>query len=1015
MIPVTLTIEGLYSYQARQTINFSELTENGLFGIFGAVGSGKSSILEAITFALYGKTERLNESGDARNYNMMNLRSNRSYIDFEFLNYEQKRYRVTRSYRRNSKKYDDVKPGEALLYLWENNGWTPQQSNDVSDIIGLSYANFKRTIIIPQGQFKEFLELGATERTKMLKDIFNLQRFDLQSKAAALYAADKSDLDQLAGQLKAYETVTEEGILEIKAQLEQETEVFKSKEAEYKQETAAFELLKNVRSDLESLQEKEERLAALEKQKAVKEEEEMLLSVYEKARSAFATLLVQLQRTQDDLQRRSDEAVRERAILQQLRENAEDIKAKLAVAKAEYDLLPERRAEEMDLELICHNLKLLADVRAIAERQTKGKEFVRTAQEKAQATAQKQEDIKRGLLALKAARPDATVLFELEQWFAQNRLLQQQHAGLLKQMEDLDQEIGAHQNDLQRKDVNADTFEADHQLKLSQAEAAIEALRRELSKLELQQQLSGYVHTLHDGAACPLCGALEHPRILEVADVSKDIEDSNNSIRLESAAVREMNERRSLVQRTMMLLAGAIKQKEQVSAQLDKIRTQQQEHSKHFNWNGFTPGDEEQFQHQKEYLRTIESEIRTAEGLLETLQQAWQQEQEHLEKANRRMEDLRLEMAQKEAQLQQNINLLKHLRWDDHKAEALPAMSGRLETLKVAIRRTESDHQKYSGEWANIDPLIARQESKLATIQDLETALRHSLDEQDNAIVQCLRDNGFESLQQVRQILDMNLDVPVLRAALEVFKVNYKTLQNGVTELKQKLHGRTYDATDLLAQEVKVADMERELKLLSDKTAQLRSTLQRADQEWEQKKALMAMFAQLHTRTEHLSTLKKLFDRAGFVEYVSGIYLRQLCDMANVRFHRLTRNQLSLQMNSNNDFEIIDHLNEGKTRSVKTLSGGQAFQVSLSLALALADSVQANAKADKNFFFIDEGFGTQDAASVNIVFETLMNLRKENRIVGIISHVDELKEKIPMSLSVHKDETLGSLIRKSWS
>ena len=156
--------------------------------------------------------------------------------------------------------------------------------------------------------------------------------------------------------------------------------------------------------------------------------------------------------------------------------------------------------------------------------------------------------------------------------------------------------------------------------------------------------------------------------------------------------------------------------------------------------------------------------------------------------------------------------------------------------------------------------------------------------------------------------------------------------------------------------------------------------------------------------------MTNLFKGAGFVQYVSSIYLRQLCDHANIRFHRMTRNQLSLQLNENNDFEIIDYLNEGRCRSVKTLSGGQAFQVSLSLALALAESVRTNAKADKNFFFIDEGFGTQDLESVNVVFETLTSLQKENRIVGIISHVEELKEKIPVSLNIVKDEERGSLI-----
>ena len=97
MLPISLTIEGIYSYQQRQHIDFSHLTSAGLFGIFGAVGAGKSSILEAITYALYGETERLNKA-DKRGYNMMNLKSNHIYIEFEFLNFENRQLRVVREF-----------------------------------------------------------------------------------------------------------------------------------------------------------------------------------------------------------------------------------------------------------------------------------------------------------------------------------------------------------------------------------------------------------------------------------------------------------------------------------------------------------------------------------------------------------------------------------------------------------------------------------------------------------------------------------------------------------------------------------------------------------------------------------------------------------------------------------------------------------------------------------------------------------------------------------------------------
>ena len=142
MLPLKLTIEGLYSYQTKQTIDFSELTQAGLFGIFGAVGSGKSSILEAVSFALYGETERMN-SKDSRAYNMMNLRSNRSFIEFDFQNYENGTFRAVREFRRNAKRFDDVKVYNTCFYEEKNGEWFPLEHTNASEILGLSYENFK--------------------------------------------------------------------------------------------------------------------------------------------------------------------------------------------------------------------------------------------------------------------------------------------------------------------------------------------------------------------------------------------------------------------------------------------------------------------------------------------------------------------------------------------------------------------------------------------------------------------------------------------------------------------------------------------------------------------------------------------------------------------------------------------------------------------------------------------------------------------------------------------------------
>jgi exonuclease SbcC len=108
-------------------------------------------------------------------------------------------------------------------------------------------------------------------------------------------------------------------------------------------------------------------------------------------------------------------------------------------------------------------------------------------------------------------------------------------------------------------------------------------------------------------------------------------------------------------------------------------------------------------------------------------------------------------------------------------------------------------------------------------------------------------------------------------------------------------------------------------------------------------------------------------------------------------------------------------MNNGEVRSVKTLSGGQTFQAALSLALALADNIQHLTKSKQNFFFLDEGFGSLDKEALTIAFETLKNLRKENRIVGVISHIDEMQQEILVNLKIVNDLEKGSIVTKSWN
>ena len=200
MIPVQLVLKGLYSYQKEQVIDFEKLTEAHLFGIFGSVGSGKSTILEAISYALYGETERLNRQDD-RSYNMMNLKSRELWIDFTFRRTSDQLYRFTVSGKRHKQQFEKISAFDRNAYEMKNGEWIPLESTDAEPLLGLSYKNFRRTVIIPQGKFEEFLQLRPKDRTTMLKELFGLEKYELLPQVSRLERQNDEQRTLLKGQL----------------------------------------------------------------------------------------------------------------------------------------------------------------------------------------------------------------------------------------------------------------------------------------------------------------------------------------------------------------------------------------------------------------------------------------------------------------------------------------------------------------------------------------------------------------------------------------------------------------------------------------------------------------------------------------------------------------------------------------------------------------------------------------------------------------------------------------------
>jgi DNA repair protein SbcC/Rad50 len=242
MIPVKLEIQGLYSYKEKQVIAFDQLTAAGLFGIFGAVGSGKSSILEAILLALYGSTERLSDRGEKNS--MVNLQSETLLITFEFRAGKNNvnSYIARYSAKRNPKNFEDVKPAEHTFYLKTGDHLEPL-TQVAEDLVGMKKEHFKQTVIIPQGKFREFIDLTPGPRAEMMKELFGLERFDLAAKTGALLRNLKDEKIRLETQLGALVEITHELqsektvlIKEIATQAETAEIIFGQSEQKFKKQ-----------------------------------------------------------------------------------------------------------------------------------------------------------------------------------------------------------------------------------------------------------------------------------------------------------------------------------------------------------------------------------------------------------------------------------------------------------------------------------------------------------------------------------------------------------------------------------------------------------------------------------------------------------------------------------------------------------------------------------------------------------------------------------------------------------
>lgn len=1025
MIPIKLTIQGLYSYQEKQTIDFSRLTSANLFGIFGAVGSGKSSILEAITFAIYGETDRLNSRGDNRNYNMMNLKSQDLLIEFDFeTGKEQSAYKVVVKGRRNRKKFEEVDKLERFAYKLENGTLVPIEPESLEKIIKLTYNNFKRTIIIPQGQFQEFLQLGNTDRTRMMRELFNLEKFELDSKVTSLENKNNSQKENLDGQLKQLGAIDPEQIKLYEEQLTQlRTEIGQLQKSLTDQQKRELEWkkLQELAGKLEDIQQKLKQLKGREPE----------FVALEKTIQNYEHCLIQFKNQLDALAQSDKKIIQKTELIEKEMDSSKKAEAEISRSEADFAVLKEdydrrdllkQQADEL-VKMARLNI-LQTAVRTDQERIDKGEIILAKTVESLEKLKKEKETLELLLKTEKVKLPDLAMLSQVKIWHNENKNLSRQLAENNAEIEKFQKGIQSIADSVKVRfaepvfaglSAESDAFTGIQFLKekIEQLKQQMAALDLEMEHYRVQSKLEEYAVNLHDGDACPLCGSVHHPAVFSASSVAGALSAAQKlktvlekEILLANEYINQLSDSGNRLKINLDQLNGLL-------VKLKELDSKIVNHAALFKWDAYT--DEALVNQAFAAAEILQKALAEKEKELEKVTGGLEREASNKEKFQVEIEKIKTSLIVAQTEIKTLTEQIRQIRTGDYRAKT----AAEIETERQSLLHKHAALEKQYNELTT--KLTELRKTKDTVSGSLEANQKELLQEKEvnsaikNELADHLKKSSYTNIEEIKQILAQEINLELQKQKLTDFRQQLMLLQNQLAQTQNEIGNRAYDPEAHQKLVAEIATIGENLNRKNQELGKVEQLLKKLKSDLESQAQLREELENIELRAENIKTLKKLFTASGFVNYISSVYLQNLCNAANDRFFQLTRQKLSLEITNDNNFLIRDYLNGGKVRSVKTLSGGQTFQAALSLALALADNIQKITDSNQNFFFLDEGFGSLDKDSLAVVFDTLKSLRKENRIVGVISHVEEMQQEIDTHLRIINHEETGSRILASWN
>ena len=921
MRPLNLIISGFGTYCQRTQINLEQLGTKGLYLITGDTGSGKTTIFDAITYALYGSV-----NGHNRSVSMIRSTFATPDIPTEVeltFEYRGQIYNVKRNpeYERRSKRGDSVTKQLADATLTMPDGTVITQQSKVTaaieELLGIDVEQFSQIVMIAQGDFQQLLMEGTERRQEIFRKIFKTDYYrDLQQRLLdqekSLYGSCKDIQKEIAiyiNQVSCDDTST----------LNIELDKAKSNELVIQDE---LDLISKI----------------IEEDSKTSEVLEAQISDYEKK---IKELNVDISKASDISQLRDDLTQKTKAF-DEIKKSIEEAETAF---KKEKERTNERTAAEAELALLNAELEQYEQLNKLLEEQNDCKnqrerleEKSKKLSEKVEECSKKKEESSQNLKSLSDAEQN---FYKLSSEQKELKDLKEGFDSLEKLLEVCEEKLSEYTK-LQELYLKADNA-------FEQADSTYKSMR----KIYMDEQAGILAQTLEEGIPCPVCGSIEHPHPAAKSAVAPSKEE------LDKAETE----------------AAECKQKaSDLSADSAKAGADYENAGKNL------------FEGYKKLTK------QTADEDLEILKQKILEQKEC---AQKELDDCTQKVALEESRVEKKKQI-----------------ENELPELEKELKEANDSLQEIG---VNLSAVNTRFTEKQNQANDLKAKLKYEDIEKANKAASDLND----LIEQIKE------DFEKAQKNYEEKQNDSKTLEGQINQLKQQLDGvKEIDAQEL---QQKLETIEGLRKTASEKKGLVDTRLDKNKLALNSIKERSATLDELQKKHSYVSALSKTAngnlangkEKIRLETYIQMTYFDRIIAHANKRLlimsdlqYELVRKKQADNLRSQTGLEldVIDHYNGGQ-RSVKSLSGGEAFQASLSLALGLSDEVRLSSGGIKiDTMFVDEGFGTLDSEALQKAFKALSGITEGNRLVGIISHVDQLKDKIDRQIVVKKERTGGSTV-----